>query len=72
MNLPRINPVMFLSVRQVVVMGGTTSDVDSKTGSRDTQEVFDLDNPGIGWQLEDIEDNYSCYSSTEIVHIECG
>ena len=72
MNLPRIKPVMFLFGRKVVVMGGTTSDVNSKTGCRDTQEVFDLDNPGLGWQREDIEDNHSCYSSTEIVHIECG
>ena len=50
-------------------MGGTTSDVNSETGCRDTQEVFDLDNPGIGWQLEDIEDNYSCCRYTDILHI---
>merc|ERR1739840_62122 len=72
MNLPRIKPVMFLSGRKVVVKGGTTSDANSNTGYRDTQEVFDLDNPGLGWQREDTDDNYSCYSSTEIVHIECG
>jgi len=71
MNLPRRRHVMFLSGRKVVVMGGTTSDVNSKTGCRNTQEVFDLDDPSLGWQLEDCEDNYGCFSSTEIVSIDC-
>ena len=36
---PRIKPVMFVNQSTVFVMSGVTSDVNSKTGCRDTQEV---------------------------------
>ena len=35
-------------------------------------QVFDLDNPSLGWQTENIDENYSCHSSSQIVTIDCG
>ena len=36
-----------------------------------TMQVYNLDNPGQGWQLEDIEETLSCHSRTSIINIEC-
>ena len=89
MNISRIRPVMFVAGRKVIVMGGSTSDVNIESGCRNTQEVgtqfsnvriclsfvlqiFDLDNPSLGWQTQDIDENYSCHSSSQIVTIDCG
>ena len=39
---PRIKPVMFVDKNRVFVISGVTSDVNSDTGCRDTQEVINL------------------------------
>ena len=87
MNQPRIRPVMFVEDTKVIVKSGTTSDIHSKTGCRDTQEVikekevftssyfvfqvFDRDNTTIGWVMEDVEARSICQLSSQILTIDC-
>ena len=39
MNIHRIRPVMFVAGRKVIVKGGSTSNIHSMSGCRNTQEV---------------------------------
>ena len=39
MNLPRLKPVVYSVGTKVIVTGGTTSNINSDTGCRNTQEV---------------------------------
>jgi len=61
MNYPRVKPQMAIKGNKVIVSGGTTSDISSRTGCRKTQEVFDTCNPSAGWIVEDISENESCH-----------
>merc|ERR1711936_210234 len=60
MNKPRIKPWMFVEGRRVIVRSGVTTDIFSKTGCRNTQEVFYKDKPELGWSTEQIEETNSC------------
>ena len=72
MNLPRIKPVVFTEGSKVFVMGGTTSNINSDTGCRDTQEVFDREHPSEGWVVENIDENVGCHRSEgQRVWIDC-
>ena len=72
MNLPRIKPVVFTQGSKVIVMGGTTSNIHSDIGCRDTQEVFDREQPSEGWIVEDIEENVGCHRAEgQRVWVEC-
>ena len=61
MNLPRTKPVLFTDGSKVIVMGGTTSNINIETGCRDTQEVFDMEQPSGGWLVKNIEENVGCH-----------
>ena len=39
MNFPRLKPVVYSAGTMVIVVGGTTSNINSDTGCRNTQEV---------------------------------
>ena len=71
MNDPRIRPWMSVDGNMVIVRGGTTSAINSKTGCRATQEVYHLDNPWKGWVLEDVEEKDICGGSTQNINIYC-
>ena len=71
MNLPRLKPVVFAEGGKVIVMGGTTSDINSRTGCRDTQEDFDTNNQSLGWVVEPIEERNTCQISSQIVTVDC-
>ena len=55
--------MVFAEGGKVIVMGGTTSNVNSRTGCRDTQEIFDRDKPSEGWVVENIQENSGCHRS---------
>ena len=63
MNLPRIKTGVFTEGSKVIVMGGTTSNINSETGCRETQEVFDREKPSGGWVFVDMEENVGCHRS---------
>ena len=71
MNISRIRPWMVLEGRKILVMGGTTSNVNSRTGCRGTQEVFDIDKPEDGWVTEEIEEHRICEGSSGNSIIQC-
>jgi len=74
MNLPRLRPVVYAEAGKVVVKGGTTSNIHSNTGCRDTQEVFNKADQSEAWALEDIADNISCRRSSQrtwTISIDC-
>ena len=56
---------------KIIVMSGTTSDINSRTGCRTTQEVFDKDKPGEGWIVEDIDEHRICEGSSGNLIIDC-
>eukprot|EP00091_Calanus_sinicus_P003127 TRINITY_DN13289_c0_g1_i1.p1 TRINITY_DN13289_c0_g1~~TRINITY_DN13289_c0_g1_i1.p1 ORF type:complete len:140 (+),score=38.05 TRINITY_DN13289_c0_g1_i1:185-604(+) len=68
---PRMRPVMVVDQGAVIVMSGVTSDVNSNTGCRDTQEVF---HPlySDGWAVEDIGEVEICHEvDTHVLNIDC-
>ena len=72
MNKPRLNPIVTSAERSIMVIGGHTSDFESRTGCRDTMEVFDMDNPDEGWRLKNIAENIGCkYEEGERVFVKC-
>ena len=71
MNHLRIKAVMTVSGNMVMVMGGVTSDINSRTGCRDTQEDFDTNNQSLGWVVEPIEERNTCQISSQIVTVDC-
>ena len=67
---PRIRSVMLVDRGRVVVMGGTTSHVNSGTGCRDTREVL---HPG-GWVVETVQEMDICHTAVtnnQLVVIDC-
>ena len=71
LNHHRIRPVPFTEGSKVIVMGGTTSNINSVTGCRDTQEVFDRDKPTAGWVVETIVENVGCHRLSQRIWIDC-
>eukprot|EP00092_Neocalanus_flemingeri_P057691 GFUD01068633.1.p1 GENE.GFUD01068633.1~~GFUD01068633.1.p1 ORF type:complete len:340 (-),score=53.41 GFUD01068633.1:121-1140(-) len=68
---PRIKPVMFVAGGKVIVKSGQDSDVNSRTGCRATQEVFDRDNSTEGWVSQHMEENHFCQMPSQLVTINC-
>eukprot|EP00092_Neocalanus_flemingeri_P032653 GFUD01035518.1.p1 GENE.GFUD01035518.1~~GFUD01035518.1.p1 ORF type:complete len:204 (-),score=39.33 GFUD01035518.1:64-675(-) len=72
MGVSRIKAAMFVEGSKVMVLSGVTSDINSRTGCRDTMEIFDTDRPDMGWIMEAMEENSICDGHSELVYIDCN
>ena len=69
MNEPRIQAHSKINGKKVLVIGGIDSHVNNRC--KTSQEVFNLEDPERGWQLEPSEKEDLCFPTDVILEIPC-
>ena len=69
MNEPRIQAHSKINGKKVLVIGGIDSHVNKRC--KTSQEVFNLEDPERGWQLEPSEKEDLCFPTDVILEIPC-